>query len=830
MVHVQPNSDSDALELRPELIHHYMNRDQVMSDPARSGFPEHVGHVSVQRKYQPVRERLRMLRALEQKVLWLSTWTIHHANHVRSNPDRAKVGGHQASSASIVTLLTALYFDVLRAEDRVAVKPHASPVYHAIQYLLGRQSRANLERFRALGGAQAYPSRTKDDDDVDISTGSVGLGAAQTVFSSLVQDFVQERGWLANDRPSGRKVAIVGDAELDEGNMFEALFEGWKHHLRNVWWVIDYNRQSLDLVVEDQLVNRVQQMFRAVDWNVVVLKYGRMLQEAFALPGGEALRDWIDNCPNSLYSALVYRGGPAWREQLQRDLGTTLGIAQLLDECDDERLHRLMTNLAGHDLETVLGAFHSLDSDQPTAIVAYTIKGYGLPLAGHKDNHAGMLSPRQIECLRDSLGIAAGQEWDPFAGLHIPPERLEAFIADVPFAERPVRQFNAPILRLRRAPEIPVGEHLSTQAAFGRFLNELARLDEPLVSRIVTMSPDVASSTNLGPWITKRGIFDCRQRPNAFIDQQISSSLPWTVGPHGQHFELGITETNLFLLLAACGLAAEHHGERLIPIGTVYDPFICRGLDALNYACYQDARFILVGTPSGVSLSSEGGAHQSIYTPLIGIGQPGLTYFEPTYADELREILLWAFDHLQTEKGGSVYLRLSTRKLEQPEREMLPELRASILNGGYWMVRPASGATHAIVAMGAVVPEAIAAHSELTESASAPGLLVITSPDQLMRGWSRRTRADVDVAGPGAKSTQLLDCLAPGTTLVTVLDGHPLTLAWLGSKAGMRVLPLGVSKFGMSGYPNEVYREQGIQAADIVDAVRRDTAYVSAMR
>src|SRR5262249_373046 len=158
-----------------------------------------------------------------------SSWIIHHANHVRANPDGLKVGGHQASSASVVTLLTALYFDVLRAEDRVAIKPHASPVFHAIQYLLRRHSRASLDPFRALGGAQAYPSRTKDTDEVDISTGSVGLGVAMTIFLSLVQDYVQERGWLGSDRPLGRKVAIVGDAELDEGNVFEALFEGWKH-------------------------------------------------------------------------------------------------------------------------------------------------------------------------------------------------------------------------------------------------------------------------------------------------------------------------------------------------------------------------------------------------------------------------------------------------------------------------------------------------------------------------------------------------------------------------------------------------------------------------
>jgi pyruvate dehydrogenase E1 component len=753
--------------------------------------------------------RMEILRALQQKVLWLSTWIVHYANHLRPNPDGLKVGGHQASSASVVTIMTALYFDVLRAQDRVAVKPHASPVYHAIQYLLGRQTRSNLERFRALGGAQAYPSRTKDADDVDISTGSVGLGAAQTIFSSMVQDYLDQREWLPADRPLGRMVALVGDAELDEGNVFEALFEGWKHDLRNTWWVVDYNRQSLDLVVEDQLVERVRQMFRMVDWNVVVLKYGRLLEDAFQRPGGDALKHWIDNCPNSLYSALVFQGGAAWRAQLQHDLGTTFGIAALLDEHDDSQLQGLLTNLGGHDLEAVLDAMHSIEGDQPTAIVAYTIKGHGLPMAGHKDNHAGLMSPHQIETFRESLGIPEGREWDPFSGLKLPGEQIEAFIADVPFMQNRTRRFTAPRFSLREPVAIPVGEKLSTQAAFGRMMNELGRLDEPVAERIVTISPDVASSTNLGPWITKRGVFKLRSRPNVFAEQRINSSLPWSMGPQGQHFELGIAETNMCLLLSACGLAAEHHGQRLLPIGTLYDPFISRCLDALNYACYQNARFIVVGTPSGISLAPEGGAHQSIYTPLIGIGQPGLTYFEPAYADELSEIFAWAVEHLQDEGGGAVYLRLTTRKLSQPNRKMTPELRSAILNGGYWLVPPSDVTTHALVAMGAVLPEAIAAQRTLAERGPEPGLLVVTSPDRLYEGGAHR-------------AANVLKILPDRAAIVTVLDGHPLGLSWLGSIAARRVVPLGVTRFGMSGYPSEVYREHNVDSAAIVSAVLND--------
>ncbi|HZW31693.1 MAG TPA: 1-deoxy-D-xylulose-5-phosphate synthase N-terminal domain-containing protein [Isosphaeraceae bacterium] len=254
---------------------------------------------------------LACLRALERKVLWLSSWMIHHANHLRPKAGGLKVGGHQASSASVVTLMTAIYFDVLRPQDRVAVKPHASPVFHAIQYLLGRQSREALERFRSFGGAQSYPSRTKDGDDVDFSTGSVGLGVAVTLFASLVQDYVRLKGLAPDDAPEGRIIALAGDAEIDEGNIFEALLEGWKHGVRNLWWIIDYNRQSLDSVVEDRLFQRIDSLFRAMGWEVVTLKYGKLLQEVFARRGGDALCDWIDSCPNSLYSAWSAREAPA---------------------------------------------------------------------------------------------------------------------------------------------------------------------------------------------------------------------------------------------------------------------------------------------------------------------------------------------------------------------------------------------------------------------------------------------------------------------------------------------------------------------------------------
>ncbi|MGD9764586.1 MAG: 1-deoxy-D-xylulose-5-phosphate synthase N-terminal domain-containing protein [Candidatus Binatia bacterium] len=747
---------------------------------------------------------------------------IHHANHIRPKRDGLKVGGHQASCASVVTLMSALYFAVLRPQDRVAVKPHASPVFHAIQYLLGRQTREALERFRAWGGAQSYPSRTKDHDDVDFSTGSVGLGVAVTLFASLVQDYLRTKRLVPDGEAPGRMVALVGDAELDEGNVFEAMLEGWKHGVGNAWWVIDYNRQSLDRVVQDRLFQRVDSLFSDMGWNVRVLKYGRQLEAAFAGPGGDALRTWIDECPNSLYSALVYKGGAAWREHLRRGIGDAPGVRELLERHDDGSLHALMTNLGGHDLETVLDAFESATDDRPTCFLAYTIKGYGLPFAGHKDNHAGLMTPAQMEAFRAAEGVPVGAEWEPFSGAGIDGEALRAFLPTVPFAAPAVRWHEAPAIPVPASIAPPATKTMSTQEGFGRILTEISHLGGPLADRLVTASPDVTISTNLGGWVNRRGVFDSRHQADVFRLEEIASPQKWEGSPAGQHIELGIAENNLFLLLAALGLSGPLFGARLLPVGTLYDPFIARGLDALNYACYQDARFLLVATPSGITLAPEGGAHQSVATPLVGIGQPGLLAYEPAYADELAEIMRFALEYMQAPEGGSVYLRLSTRPLEQLAREVTPALRAAWVEGGTWIEPPAPGAEIAIAYMGVVAPEAREAFERMREDIPGLGLLSITSPDRLHAGWraAQRARAAGDRAA-AAPIERLLGDLAPDAALVTVLDGHPAALSWLGAVRGHRVVPLGVDRFGQSADVPDLYEAYGLTAEAIVDAAAR---------
>ncbi len=770
--------------------------------------------------------RLDVLRQIERKLLWLSSWMIHTANHVRPNRDGLKVGGHQASCASVISIMTALYFEMLRPQDRVAVKPHAGPVFHAVNRLLGRERQERLETLRAFGGLQPYPSRVKDGPEVDFSTGSVGLGVAITSFSALMHDYVRLHGFAGEGLPRGRHIAIAGDAELDEGNIYEALLEGWKHDVRDVWWIIDYNRQSLDSVVPDRLFGRIEGLFRDMGWNVVTMKYGRRLQAAFAREGGEELRRWIDDCPNSLYSALTFQGGAAWRQAILSDLGRSAALRAIVDPLSDDELAALMTNLGGHDIEAIIEHFREVDAmgDQPTCFIAYTIKGMGLPFAGHKDNHSGLMSREQMELFQQQMRIRPGHEWDRFEGLDLPAEAIEAFLREVPFATPLTpsgRAFTAPAIPVPSALPMPklAGRRMSTQAGFGDILAEIGRGQgafRELAERIVTTSPDVTVSTNLGPWVNRRGIFDRHTRNDVFRDAKLASAQRWGMSPEGQHIELGIAEQNLFLLLGAAGLAGALTGARLLPIGTVYDPFVNRGLDALIYACYQDSRFMLVSTPSGLSLAPEGGQHQSVNTPLIGMAADRLASFEPAHVDELAILLRHGFEHMQKPDGSAVWLRLSTRQLDQEARELDA---ASVIAGGHWIVPPAEGARIAIGYQGPVAPEARAAFETLRAEEPGAGLLAITSPDRLHAGWSAAQRARR--AGDRAATShveRLLAPLATGAALVTVLDGHPAAHSWMGGVRGHRVVALGPDRFGQSGDIPALYKEYGMDEDAILDA------------
>ncbi len=761
------------------------------------------------------------LRGVEQRVLWLATRIVDHANRERPAPIRPdlaiKVGGHQASSASMVSIMTSLWFGHLTGNDKVAVKPHASPVYHAIKYLTGELDRRYLTELRSFGGLQAYPSRTKDPDVADFSTGSVGLGAVAPLFAGMVRRYVERR---AGATDPARFIALVGDAELDEGNVWEAIAEPALHGLGNVMLVVDANRQSLDRVIPDQKIKKLMEFFDGAGWHVVEAKYGRRLTDAFDRPGGSALRHHIDAMENERYQSLFGLRGSALRERFVD--GGSPELRSVVDDISDDELGPLVTNLGGHDLDLLLDCYRQCDAvdDRPSVVFAYTIKGWGLPIAGDPLNHAALLTGAQIDELRAELGLDPANEWDRFD-----PESPEGQLCAGTGGElnnQPVRP--RPIVPIPDAAGVVAAGTVSTQETFGRVLTSLAGIDA-VAERMVTLSPDVSVSTNLGGWINKMGVFAPTERPDELGEDRL---LRWQQTPDGHHVELGISEMNLFLALHAFGLGHELHDHHLLPIGTVYDPFVCRGLDALIYALYNGARFVVVGTPAGVTLAPEGGAHQSSITPSIGLELPGITTVEPAYARALDWLLCDGLQRLGFPDGDSLYARLSTRPLDQSPfaaadaRLGTERLRDDVLAGGYRLVEPSSAALAVIAASGPVVAEAVAAAQLLADEEVPVVVLDVTSSDRLYRGW----RDDLRRAGREARSRRsahhLANLLHPAERrlpIVTVHDAASHHLAWLGSVFGAPTVPVGVDEFGQSGTIAELYAHFDLLPEQIANAI-----------
>ncbi len=753
------------------------------------------------------------LLEIEKKVSWLSNYIIHYANNVRHKDDDLKVGGHQASSASVVSILVVLYFKILKKYDRIAIKPHASPVLHAIQYLLDNQNLENLKNFRKLDGAQAYPSKTKDFCDVDFSTGSVGLGGAMTIFSSFTQDFLREN--LLLNTKTNKMISIFGDAELDEGNVYEALLEGAKHNLKNCWWIVDYNRQSLDGIVYEKLFEKIISLFELMDWNVEILKYGSKLQKLKKSNSGKKILKWIDDCPNDLFSALTYQGGKDWRKTLLEAFKKDQETTKLIQSFDNQELNDLMTNLAGHDMESLESIFSKhLSSDKPTCFICYTVKGFGLPLAGHKDNHSGIMNNQQFSEYKNLMNIREGKEWDKTEGIDLDINQFNSIIkSNVLYKSN--REFSDTI-KVKPIDEIVFSSNISTQEAFGKIMNEIGKINNSFTKRIVTTSPDVTVSTSLGGWVNKKNIFSTHRKNDIFGEKKVYSAQKWKYLPDGQHIELGIAENNLFLLLASLGISDKLFGTRLLPIGTIYDTFIGRGLDALNYATYINARFILIGTPSGVTLSHEGGAHQSIITPNIGISQPNLTYYEPSFADELKFLFFWALEYIQKKDGTSIYFRLTTKKLIQPNRKLSRIDQKDIINGCYWFKKPKTKQPIILICTGVIVGEVEKFKKEIVDEEIDLGIIVATSPDKLYSDWMSSKKDN-----SCSHIEKILGSINRNSLIISIIDAHSSSLSWVGSVLGHKVCPMGLNKFGQSGDLNEVYSYTNIDFKSIIDRIAK---------
>ena len=777
-------------------------------------------------------EALKTLQEIEQRVLWLSTLMIHHANNVRPNPEKTKVGGHQASSASVVSIVTALYFHFLKAGDRVSIKPHASPAYHAAQFLLGRLDGKFLPTLREFGGLQAYPSRTKDPDPVDFSTGSVGLGAVAPVFAALAHKYAELHFGQVS---SNRFISLIGDAELDEGNVWETVAEEAIRGLNNVIWIIDLNRQSLDRVIPGVRAGHLKALFAGAGWQVFEAKYGTRLQAAMAGPNGQALRQRIDDMSNEEYQVLIrIKDGAELRRRLTDVADPTYrrGIQASVADIADEDLNEIIANLGGHDLPCLLDVLNQADAvqDAPCVIFAYTVKGHGLPIAGDPLNHSQLLSQSQIDVLRNAWSIPEDNLWAGFD-----PDSDAARWCATAAARMTDLVGQDEVLDVAAVPQdlaIKQPPMTSTQEALGRTMARLADVPE-VRNRLVTMSPDVATSTHLSGWINTAGVF-AQQAAHDFEDNA-QRMLKWNPAPAGHHIELGISEMNLFMALGQFGLSHELNGQHLIPVGTVYDPFVCRGLDALIYSLYVGSKMIFAGTPAGVSLSPEGGAHQSTVTPSLGIELPGVIFYEPAFGRETEWVLLDGMQRCCDRiNGNSTYLRLSTKPVDQTlfneplERFGVESLRQQVLAGGYRIIDRKLVAPHLptadvvqIAAAGIMVPEAIDAARRLHEEGIAANVINVTSSNRLydaLRTARRRQLRDATAKLDLGHLENLIPADERRAPIVTIQDGASHSLSFLGSAWGVPVVPLGVDEFGQSGTREALYHKVGIDTDQIVNA------------
>ncbi|TQK28630.1 pyruvate dehydrogenase E1 component [Arthrobacter sp. SLBN-53] len=748
---------------------------------------------------------------IENRVLWLSTAMVHHANRVRPNPTGLKVGGHQASCASIVSIMTSLWFEQLRPGDRVSVKPHASPVLHGINYLLGELAEKYLTTLREFGGLQSYPSRAKDPDPVDYSTGSVGIGATAPIWGAIARRYVDT---VFGDAGTGRQYSLVGDAELDEGAVWEAILDTSVAELGEIVWIVDLNRQSLDRVVPNIAAGRLEAMFSAAGWQVITVMFGRLLEDLFTRAGGRALRSRILTMPNPEYQRLLRCDAAALRVRLPGNGSDAAEIASLLDDLDDDTLLRAIRNLGGHDLDTLRGAYEQIDDTRPTVIIAYTIKGHRLPTQGHPQNHSSLLTIEQYEQLAAELGMDPAHPWVRFEPDSIPGRVCAAA------AQRLHRES----VELATAPVIPadIGRTPSgvstTQAALGRALLDLSRLAPEAAKRVVTVSPDVSSTTNLAGWLNKVGVWSPNERRNWF-DDDAETIMHWREKPTGQHMELGIAETNLVGLMGELGATWSRWGQPLFPIGVMYDPFVERALEPWSYGIYAGGQSILVGTPSGVTLAAEGGAHQSIKTPSIGVEQPGCVSYEPAFAVDVEWTLLDSISRLGRPDGSSSYLRLSTRPVDQtlagvPTDPAARERRRRQVVAGAYPLRRAERPAVMLVGVGAVITETLTAADRLAELGLDADVVCVTSAGLLFEAVQARR-------GLGDGPSWILDQVFPpdrAVPMVTVLDGHPHTLAFLAGINRVPAAALGVTRFGQVGSLDDVYRYHGIDTDSIVRA------------
>ena len=685
----------------------------------------------------------------------------------------------------MVSLMTALYFGVLEAPDRVSVKPHASPVLHAINHLLGRLDRAlpddaaRVRRPAVLPEPHEGPRPGRLLAPAPSASAPPRRSGARSRTATSPGHFDVPRG--------GRQIALIGDAELDEGACWEAIADPMVARLGEVMWVVDLNRQSLDRVVPDIAAGRLAAMFEAAGWHTVMVKYGPLLRKR------PDLRARIDAMPNEEYQRLLRADAP--------ELRTRIEVA--VDDLDDAELLATFRDLGGHDLAGLLDGYRQADEvrDRPSVIFAYTIKGWSLPTEGHPANHSALLNHAQYRELAAKLGEDAD---DPFKPLDPARPRRELCAATgqrlkrgatraVPRAEGPAR----PRPQAHRQGLHPAGVRalLRRPRARGARRRRARRHRQRPTSAPPPTS--AAGSTRPASGASATGSTGSPTTPT----RSCAGASPTTAATSSS----GSPRSTSSACSGELGATWSRDGQPLLPVGTIYDPFVSRALEPWSFGIYAGGQSILVGTPSGVTLGPEGGAHQSVITPSIGIEQPGCVAYEPAFGQDFEWCFLHALSQLGKPGGTSAYFRLSTRPIDQA---LHTGTREEALAGGY-KLRPHDAPAGRDRGDGRARARGDRGRDTLTEDAGIDVEVVcITSADLLFRSFQARSGL-----GDGDPNT-LERLFRKGVPIVSLLDGHPHTLAFLGSP----ITCLGVQRFGQAGDIAELYEHHQIDAESVVGA------------
>ncbi len=877
---------------------------------------------------------------------------IWAANHrTGKKPGDPKVGGHPASCASSIHILGALHLAVREVEDYVCCKPHASPVDHAFHHLLrllGREDgtwHSDEESRKAMDGLRKYPepgddfhtvfqsyhARSDPDSFHFLPSGSVGIPPVASVYLALAYRYMRDHD---RDVPADAHFwSLIGDSEFREGSLLEAMPDVAERQLGNVTWIVDYNRQNLDGTripnekgLQSRDCDRIEHTALANGWRVLQVRHGAYRDEIFAREGGEAVRHLFEHeLSDYEYQLALYKRDPELTRTIVAQQSEE--AAKVIGDLSDEELQRLFEDVGGHDVGKMIEALELArrEPSEPYLVIAHTIKGWGLECFADPANHSALPEKDEIDALLTAQGL---DPEDPYA--HFPDdseegaylaERGERFRQGILYARQHRREnrqaARQAVIDAGGLPEsldidLSLYPQVHTQWMWGQLAAKLVRIStlneeqpedakiqhKPLTEReqrwasvakfVMTMSPDVGTSTNIAPVLDKRiygtgaGHGEEDTEFDARHPELMSGTDPWT-----RHIRFEIAEANCMSAAGSFGRMAHYCGLPSFPIMTVYDFFIKRALDQLFYNLYWGAEFVILGTPSGVTLAPEGAQHS--WKSDIQI--PNLITWEPAFAIEVDWILSDAIRrHMMDENEGrrGILIRAVTRAIPQkllltclrmhaknkstlpagtvlkprgsgsewgdavdehtigahPDDVLMSHLREDVLRGAYYLLdwhgyagyEPGDNVVN-LFAMGSLVVEAVEAAKKLVERGIFANVVAVASPELLLGLLAEQSeyehlRENLGIHGDLYLTEDvahhgeagLLTVAGRRVPCVAVCDGEAGLVDNIGSIVGVKQVTLAVRKFSKCGRPDEIFGYQELDAEAIVDACGRALA------